>query len=99
MKVKEAIEKIKESEPSSIWDAEKILFEDKNTEEVASGLDINENRWYINSTSVYKLEDGYIGIHGPSSLKSEAIGYFDLMEEVIVQEYEEFTTISYRPKK
>lgn len=99
MKVKEAIEKIKESEPSSIWDAEEILFEDKNTEKVAFGLDIDEYRWYINSTSVYKLEDGYIGIHGPSSLKSEAMDYFDLMEEVTVQEYEEFTTISYRPKK
>ena len=60
MKVKEAIEKIKESELSSIWDAEEILFEDKNTEEVASDLDIDECRWYINSTSVYKLEDGYI---------------------------------------
>lgn len=99
MKVKEAIEKIKKSELSSIWDAEEIIFEDKNTKEVASDLNIDERRWYINSTSVYKLEDGYIGIHGPSSLKSEAMGYVDCMEEVTVQEYEEFTTISYRPKK
>lgn len=51
MKVKEAIKKIKESELFSIWDAEEILFEDKNTKEVASDLDIDERRWYINSTS------------------------------------------------
>lgn len=44
MKVKEAIEKIKKSELSSIWDAEEILFEDKNTKEVASDLDIDERR-------------------------------------------------------
>lgn len=52
MKVKEAIEKIKKSELSSIWDAEEILFEDKNTKEVASDLDIDERRWYI---TFYKL--------------------------------------------
>ena len=52
--------------------------------------------YYI--TSVYKLEDGYVGITGVSYLKSENMDWEDCYWPCKAKKYEEFTTIAYRPK-
>ena len=35
---------------------------------VAERLEIEKHRWYTVSTSVYKLEDGFVGIRGVSDI-------------------------------
>lgn len=97
MKVQKAIKKIEEGYFYSVFDAEEVLGKDAKL--VKSNLDIDEHRWYTISTKVYQLEDGYIGITGVTSLKSEAMMFSDCDVITQAEEYEEFTTISYRRKK
>lgn len=96
----EEIEKEDYNVPYSIGDAEDILFDlDKNLECVASKLDFDEHRWYIITTNVYKCEDGFIGIRGVSSLKSEMMGYSDCCIDVDIFECIEKQTVTYIKKK
>ncbi len=97
MKVQEAILKIEEGYFNSVFDAEEVLGKDAKL--VKSNLDIDEHRWYTISTKVYQLEDGYIGITGVTSLNSEGMMFSDCDVITQAEEYEEFTTISYRRKK
>lgn len=97
MKVQEAIEKINGEGFYSVFEAEEVL--DRDAKLVKSNLGIDEYRWYTISTNVYQLEDGYIGITGVTSLKSEAMMFSDCDVITQAEEYEEFTTISYRLKK
>lgn len=97
MKVQEAIEKINGEGFYSVFEAEEVL--DRDAKLVKSNLGIDEHRWYTISTNVYQLEDGYIGITGVTSLKSEAMMFSDCDVITQAEEYEEFTTISYRRKK
>ncbi|MGN0144124.1 MAG: hypothetical protein ACI398_04025 [Clostridium sp.] len=103
MKVQELIDIINNPNEClySIYDAENLICSiiGKELECVASNLEIDEHRWYTISTSVYKLEDGFVGITGVSTLKSEGMGWSDCAYPCIASEYEEFTTISYRLKK
>jgi hypothetical protein len=97
MKVQEAIEKINGEGFYSVFEAEEVL--DRDAKLVKSNLGIDEHRWYTISTKVYQLEDGYIGITGVTSLKSEAMMFSDCDVITQAEEYKEFTTISYRRKK
>lgn len=97
MKVQEAIEKINGEGFYSVFEAEEVLGGDAKL--VKSNLGIDEYRWYTISTKVYQLEDGYIGITGVTSLKSETMMFSDCDVITQAEEYEEFTTISYRRKK
>mgnify|MGYP004512704063 FL=1 len=97
MKVQEAIKKINGEGFYSVFEAEELL--DRDAKLVKSNLGIDEHRWYTISTKVYQLEDGYIGITGVTSLKSEAMMFSDCDVITQAEEYEEFTTISYRRKK
>lgn len=65
---------------------------------VASDLEMDRHRRYETSVSVYKLDDGYIGIWGLSNVYPE-LGMaedFDILCEAA--EYEEVQIISYKPK-
>lgn len=95
MKVQELINLINNAPCYSIFDAEELIKGEFNC--VAENLNFDERRWYIISTSVYKLEDGYVGITGPSTLKSENMEWCDC-SPCKAEEDEEFTTIAYRPK-
>ena len=97
MKVQEAIEKINGEGFYSVFEAEEVL--DRDAKLVKSNIGIDEHRWYTISTKVYQLEDGYIGITGVTSLNSEAMTFSDCNVITQGEEYEEFTTISYRRKK
>ena len=97
MKVQEAIEKINGEGFYSVFEAEEVL--DRDAKLVKSNIGIDEHRWYKISTKVYQLEDGYIGITGVTSLNSEAMTFSDCNVITQAEEYEEFTTISYRRKK
>ena len=67
MKVKEAIDIVDNTDLYSVFMADDII----KGEVVASHQDDDEHRWYIIATRVYKLEDGYVGVRGPYSSKSE----------------------------
>mgnify|MGYP006993720722 FL=1 len=97
MKVQEAIEKINGEGFYSVFEAEEVL--DRDAKLVKSNIGIDKHRWYTISTKVYQLEDGYIGITGVTSLISEAMTFSDCNVITQAEEYEEFTTISYRRKK
>lgn len=97
MKVQEAIEKINGKGFYSVFEAEEVL--DRDAKLVKSNIGIDEHRWYTISTKVYQLEEGYIGITGVTSLNSEEMTFSDCNVITQAEEYEEFTTISYRRKK
>lgn len=96
MKVKEAIGKINSEQCYSIWDAENLL--EGNYILVARDLEIARHRWHETSVNVYKLDDGYIGIWGLSNIYSEMDRAEDFRIPCEADEYEEVTSISYKPK-
>ena len=98
MKVQELINLINnENCCYSIFDAEEFVEGEFNC--VAKNLNIDEHRWYTISTRVYKLEDGYVGITGVSSLRSEGMCYSDCDTHCKAEEYEEVQITSYKPKE
>lgn len=98
MKVKETLEKINRGHFTSVWDVEEEVL-DNTVEKVAGDLEKAPYRRFVVSTNVYKLEDGFIGIRGVTELKSEYMLWSDWHYLTVAFEYEEYTTISYRPKK
>ena len=70
MKVKELIDYINSNEFYSLWDMEDSF--DYNLKElpkkVIENLEIDRHRWYEVSTTVYKLEDGFVGVRGVSNI-------------------------------
>lgn len=96
MKLKEAIERINNSEELYyIDDAESIIDYEK---QLASNIDINRHRWYETATSYFQLEDGILGIEGLSNLYSEYMLASDCDVNCYAFEGEEIKTVSYKPK-
>lgn len=97
MKVQELIELINNAEDLySLWDAEEII--PSHIKLVEDELNPDRHRWYCVSTNVYKCEDGFVGVRGVSQLFSEMMSYSDCDEVCYALEYEEVTTITYKPK-
>lgn len=100
MKVQELIDLIISEYPIySMWDAEEIIG--KKAEKVASGLDLDEHRWYSIysiATDVYKCDDGFVGIRGAYQSFSEQQGWSDIDVTCFAEEYEAVQTITYKPK-
>lgn len=98
MKVQELIDKINfDTNCYALYQAEKYVEEGVHL--VAYNLNIEEHKWYTISTNVYKLEDGYVGITGPSELRSENILWSDCDYLCIAEEYEPVQTITYKLKR
>ena len=96
MKVQEVISRVNNGDFNCIFHAKEAL--PREVEEVTNNLNIDEHRWYIITTSVYKCEDGFVGITGPSSLKSESMTWSDTDEYCTAEEYEAVPSIIYKPK-
>lgn len=98
MKVQELIDHINSNEFYSLWDMEDSLFyNDKDLpKRVAENLEKEEYRWYDVSVSVYKLEDGFVGVRGIS------FKYPDILDDYIpkcsASEYIEIPSVSYKRK-
>ena len=93
MKVAEVIEKVNNTNYWSLSSFE----EDFNLEVVASGLYVDKHRWYEISTSVYKCEDGFVGVSGVSQLYNESSDYEDCCCECIAEEFEPKQITTYVP--
>lgn len=95
MTVEEAIELINTSNNCYSLGYAKDLLKDcefmKRQDYTGYGL-------YIKATDIYKVEDGYIGVRGIPSLKSDRILYVDCVELCIAKEYEAVQTTTYVPK-
>lgn len=99
MKKKEVIDLINnEDELYHNCDAEDLLNE-HGIEQVAYNLNVDRHRWYEIITDIYKCEDGYVGITGLGKLYSEMMSPSDCDVHCYAEEYEEVTTITYKPKK
>lgn len=95
MKVQEVISLCNSNEFYSLYD-----FEEKcNIESVARNLNIDSHRWYEESTTVYKCDDGFVGVTGVSQLYSESMGYCDCESPCWAKEYKPVQTITYEPVK
>lgn len=96
MKKQELIDKINNGYYHSLWQAEADI--PREVKQVAEGLGLDEHRWYSTAINVYQVEDGFVGIWGAYQSFSEMQMWEDL--DVICEacEYEEYTTVSYRPK-
>ena len=68
------------------------------TKKVADNLEIEEHRWYEISTSVYKLEDGFVGIRGVSQIYSEGTTPEDCCTKCSASEYIEIPSVTYKRK-
>ena len=68
-----------------------------NAVEVAT-IDLDEHRWYVIGTVVFKIGEEFFGVRGPVSLKSESMGFNDLDEGCEAFEMEEVPSVIYRPK-
>ena len=102
MKVKELINYINFNEFYSLWNMENTLYCDFLDEElpqkVAKNLEKEEYRWYDISTSVYKLEDGFVGIKGLSKIYSEGTNAKDCCVKCFASEYIEIPSFTYKRK-
>lgn len=96
MTVKEAVKKINNGKFFSLWESVEEVLDD--IEPIVKELNLDHHRWYTVATNVYKLDDGFIGITGVIDLRGD-MDFSDCSYETIAEEYEEFTTISYRPKE
>ena len=100
MKVKELIDYINSNEFYILWDMENSLFNnDKDLpQRVAENLEIEEHRWYDVSVSVYKLEDGFVGVRGVSKIYSEDTNAEDCGFRCTASEYIEIPSFTYKKK-
>ena len=100
MKVKELIDYINSNEFYSLWDMEDSLFYNNKDllKRVAKNLEKEEYRWYEISTSVYKLEDGFVGIKGLSKIYSEGTNAEDCCVKCFANEYQEIPSVTYKRK-
>ena len=98
MKVKELIDYVNSNEFYSLWDMEDSLFYTYKDlpQIVAEFLEKEEYRWYDVSVSVYKLEDGFVGVRGIS------FKYPDILDDYIpkcsASEYQEIPSVTYKRK-
>lgn len=66
---------------------------------VGSILDSKIHRWWTDATIIFECEDGLVGVTGFDYSHSDDICAEDCNSPCNAVEYEEFTIISYRPKK
>ena len=104
MRVKEFIDYVNYNDFYSLYDVEDSLksYLNPSITEVAENLEsamhkINY-RWFEISTTVYKLENGFVGVSGVSTIYSEDMEPEDCCVKCTACEYKEIKTVSYKRK-
>jgi hypothetical protein len=69
-----------------------------NTVEVDT-VDLDEHRWYVLGTVVFRIGREFFGVRGPVSLKSESMVFDDVGVCCEAFEMEEVPSVTYHPKK
>lgn len=65
--------------------------------EVAT-IDLDEHRWYVIGTVVFKIGEEFFGVRGPTLLKSESMIWSDTEIECEAFEMEQIPSVTYRIK-
>lgn len=66
---------------------------------IASGLDVDQRRWYETSISVYKVKDGFLGVRHISNLYSESSSVDDIGWVLQFFEMEKYMVVTYKEKR
>ena len=100
MKVQELINYVNSNIFYSIDEFEDSLIDRQlELKTISEDIETDRHRWYEVSTTIYKVEDGYVGVRGVTHLYSEDMTYSDCAYLCKASEYEEVQTISYRVKQ
>jgi len=94
--VKEIIDQINAANICSPHYAEDEVDMDGAVE--VAKIDLEEHRWYVIGTVVFKLGDEFFGVCGPISLKSESTGYDDVGFKCEAFEMEAVPSVTYKCK-
>lgn len=62
-------------------------------------IDLDEHRWYVVGTIVFKVGEEFFGVSGAVSLKSESMDYSDCGVECTAFEMEQIPSVTYRAKQ
>lgn len=62
-------------------------------------IDLDEHRWYVVGTIVFKVGEEFFGVAGPVSLKSEDMDYSDCGAGCRAFEMEQIPSVTYRAKQ
>ena len=76
MKRSELIEMVNDAHYKSLFEAEDNIPSEIN--KVASGLELDEHRWFSTAIDVYECEDGFVGIQGAYQSFSEMQSWSDI---------------------
>lgn len=105
MKLTELINKIREAKvlqtdyPDEQEFGDEIDNELKKLPIVESGLDVDKHRWYETSITVYKHEEGFLGIRFVTDQFSEQSSMEDHYWTLPAFEMQEVKNVTYIPKK
>ena len=83
-----------ENIPEEIWHE----YFECTYNEVAAGLNIDEHRWYELSTTVIRINSGFMGIRSVTKCFSEQSSIDDMCHKLEFYEMEEINVISYKIK-
>ena len=93
---KELVDQINAAKINTPHDVSDVIEMD-GVSKVAT-LDLDEHRWYIVGTMVFKVGDEFFGVCGPVSLLSESMGFDDIGWECVAFEMEEVQSVTYKQK-
>lgn len=98
MTVKEFIQMVNEGE---FWSLRAVDDSDlgEGFEQIESGNNLDEHRWYSTAEDIYKLEDGYVGVWGLFQIFSEWDYAKDYGVKCEAYEVEPVPSIKYIPKR
>ena len=106
MKVQEVIDLVNNNKDAFIdlWSlTDEDVLEENNIElnlgDFVMKLPGKVHRWYTEATNVYKCDDGYVGITGFDYGHGDSVDPRDCFCHCNAKEFEEFATVSYRPKE
>ena len=93
MNREQLIEFVNNSHFKSLFEAEDNIPSGIN--KVASGLDLDEHRWFSTAIDVYRCEDGFVGIQGAYQSFSEMQSWSDIDWDCTAFPMKEIQTVTY----
>lgn len=96
MKVQEIIDLVNKEPLYSLWDAEDVIG--GKAKQVASGLKLDEHRWYSTAVDVYQCDDGFVGVWGAYQSFSEMQTWQDIDIVCEASKYKEVQSVTYEPE-
>ena len=97
VKASEMVDKINSANIASPHFVDEVINMDGVTE--LETINLDEHRWYVVGTIVFKVGEEFFGVDGPVRLKSESMDYSDCGEGCRAFEMEQIPSVTYRAKQ